>query len=123
MIDRMAWSVLIVDDDPAFRRLAARMLIAAGLTVAGEAGDARAAIAAANDSRPDAFLVDVGLPDRDGIDLAGELAALPWKPRVIVTSTDGEAADAMAGNGRPRLPFVAKEELPGAPLYALLGSY
>jgi DNA-binding NarL/FixJ family response regulator len=74
MIGRMARSVLIVDDDPAFRRVAARMLKAAGLTVSGEAQDARAAIAAANASRPDAFLVDVGLPDRDGIDLAHELA-------------------------------------------------
>jgi CheY-like chemotaxis protein len=114
-------SVLIVDDDPAFRRLAARMLEALGLTVAGEAGDARAALAAAAALRPDAALVDVGLPDRDGIDLAGELAALPWSPRILLTSSDPEVGRlaARASDGRP-LPFVAKEELPEAPLRQLL---
>lgn len=119
MIDLMPTSVLIVDDDAAFRRLAARMLTSAGLTVAGEAGDAAAAIAAANASRPGAFLVDVGLPDRDGVDLAYELSRLPWKPRVVVTSSDGQAGAAI-GADRPALPFVAKEHLPNAPLRALL---
>ena len=109
-------SVLIVDDDPAFRSLAAGMLNEAGLAVAGEAGDARAAVAAAHATRPGAILVDVGLPDRSGVELARELLALPWHPRVLLTSADADAA----GNGDASLRFVAKEDLPGAPLLALL---
>jgi DNA-binding NarL/FixJ family response regulator len=118
----MGRSVLIVDDDPGFRRLARRMLAAAGFVVTGEAGDAAAAVAAARDSRPDAILVDVGLPDRDGIDLAHELVALEWRPRVLLTSSDADVADLIEADGKPPLPFVPKVDLPNAQLQALLGS-
>ena len=49
-----------------------------------------------NDGGPDeqarAALVDVDLPDGNGIALAHELTALPWRPRVVLTSVDAEAA-------------------------------
>jgi CheY-like chemotaxis protein len=86
MIARMARSVLVVDDDAAFRKLAARMLIAAGLVVVGEAATAADASVAAAALRPDAALVDVMLADGDGIALATELTALPWGLRVLLTS-------------------------------------
>jgi DNA-binding NarL/FixJ family response regulator len=92
------------------------MLGEAGLAIAGEAADARGAVAAAHAMRPGAILVDVGLPDRSGIELARELLALPWHPRVLLTSADADAAS--DGDASPR--FVAKEDLPGAPLLALL---
>jgi CheY-like chemotaxis protein len=110
--------VLIVDDDPGFRGLARRLLVDAGLTVDAEAGDALEALAAAHAARPDGVLVDVGLPGRDGLDLALELRALAWAPRVLLTSTDPEAGAPAAAAG---LPFVAKEELADAPLRKLLG--
>jgi DNA-binding NarL/FixJ family response regulator len=118
----MSASVLIVDDDPDFRGLAVRMVAASGLTVAGQAGDAREAIAAAERLRPDAVLVDYGLPDGDGIDLGRTLDALPWRPRVLLTSSDPDVATlcrARAGGGE--LPFVAKEDLPTVRLDRLLG--
>jgi CheY-like chemotaxis protein len=117
----MAVSVLVVDDDPAFVSLATRLLEGIGLQVVATAGDAAAAIAAANAARPEAALVDVGLPDREGIDLAYQLAALPWRPRVVLTSTDRDALCAIdARGGRPKLPFVPKEELANVPLRGLL---
>jgi DNA-binding NarL/FixJ family response regulator len=108
----MARSVLVVDDDPAFRGLAARLLTAAGLKVVGEAECAEAAIAAANALKPDAALVDVDLPGRDGISLAQDLTALPWRPRVVLTSVDADAArpDDVCRSGA--LAFVHKTELP-----------
>jgi DNA-binding response OmpR family regulator len=116
----MTGSVLIVDDDPRFRRLAKRILTGAGLTVVAEAADAEAAVIAANASKPDGILVDVGLPDRDGLDLARELLGLGWHPRVLLTSSDPDAADPVDGRG-DALPFLLKEDLPNAPLQALLG--
>ena len=106
--------MLIVDDDPAFRRLAARMLEEEGIAVAGEAADAHGALAVARARRPAGVLVDVGLPDRGGVELARDLLALPWRPRVLLTSSDANAAEDGA------LRFVAKEDLPDAPLRALL---
>ena len=112
----------MVDDDPGFGSLAARILGSAGLEVVGTAADAATAMAVAWSLKPDALLVDVGLPDRDGFDLARELAALPWRPRVVLISSDRDAAlriaPAGAGEGTP---FIPKEELATAPLLRLLG--
>jgi CheY-like chemotaxis protein len=117
----VAVSVLVVDDDPAFLFLAMRLLEDMGAHVVATAEDAAAAIVAADVARPEAALVDVGLPDRDGIDLAHELAALPWRPRVVLTSTDTEAVRAIAAyDGQRKLPFVPKEELANPPLRRLL---
>jgi CheY-like chemotaxis protein len=118
----MSSSVLVVDDDPGFQRLARRVLAGFGLDVVGLAGTARAALAAADELRPDAVLVDVGLPDGDGIALAGQLARLPWRPRVLLTSSNADAA----GPSEVRLSraeaFIPKEDLPYAALDRLLGA-
>jgi CheY-like chemotaxis protein len=119
----MSRSVLVVDDDASFRSLAVRMLAGVGLLVVGEAETAAAALSAATALRPQAILVDVGLPDRDGVSLAGELARLPWRPRVVLTSSDAEAATASDVRGAGAAAFVPKHELPDAPLDVLLGAH
>lgn len=116
----MIGSVLVVDDDPVFRGLARRMLRAAGLVVVGEAESVAAAIACAQDIRPEAALVDVGLPDGNGISLAAKLTALPLGLRVVLTSTDPDAASADDVRESGAGAFVAKDELPNAPLRRLL---
>jgi DNA-binding NarL/FixJ family response regulator len=111
----------VVDDDPEFRRLAGRLLAACGLTVIGEADSVAAALGAAVELKPWGVLVDVELPDGDGVTLARELAALPWRPRVVLTSIDGD----ITTSGEARLAgaraFVNKADLPSAPLAELLG--
>jgi len=60
--------LLVVDDEPAIRRL-----LGAGLTRAGyrlvEAGLAREALTAIQIDKPDVVMLDLGLPDRDGLEL------------------------------------------------------
>ena len=110
----MARSVLIVDDDPEFLALAGRIVSALGVDDVATAADAAHALKIAHESRPDAALVDIGLPDRDGIDLAYRLSEMPWKPRVVLTSSDSDAFLAIDERERSRrLPFIAKEELAG----------
>lgn len=105
-------SVLIVDDDPAFLGLVARILSDIGVESVRTAPDASQALLVVEHDRPDAVLVDIGLPDRDGTDLAYELSALPWRPRVVLTSSDSEAFLAIEPrDGHRRLPFIAKVEL------------
>jgi DNA-binding NarL/FixJ family response regulator len=108
----MPVSVLIVDDDEGFRRLATRLLVLAGFTVAGEAATAAAAAEAAKALRPDAALVDVGLPDGDGRAVAAQLTALSWRPRVVLTSSDPDAVSAADVERCGAAAFVPKEELP-----------
>jgi DNA-binding NarL/FixJ family response regulator len=114
-------SVLVVDDDPAFRRLAQRVLASFGLGVVGEAATVATALVAAASLRPAAVLVDVGLPDGDGIALAGKLVALPWHPRVLLTSSDSAAATAHDVDRSGASAFVPKDQLPNAALDQLLG--
>jgi DNA-binding NarL/FixJ family response regulator len=113
---------MIVDDDPIFLALATRILTHAGLEVVATADDAAGAVSAANATKPDAALV--GLPDREGVELAYELAALPWRPRVVLTSTDSDAGYAIEGpDGHPKLPFIPKDELANGRLPGLLTSW
>jgi two-component system nitrate/nitrite response regulator NarL len=116
----MSRSVLVVDDDPAFRALASRLLAGLGLSVIGSAGTVASATTAAADLRPDSVLVDVGLPDGDGVTLAGRLAALPWSPRVVITSTDRDATTPEGARAVGAAGFIAKEDLPNGSLLALL---
>jgi DNA-binding NarL/FixJ family response regulator len=122
MIAPMSGGVLVVDDDALFRSLARRMLLAEGLDVVGEAQSVATAIAAAHALRPDAVLVDVGLPDGDGVALARELTALPWRPRVLLTSSDPQAASEHAVRAAGAGGFVPKDDLPNAPLERLLST-
>jgi DNA-binding NarL/FixJ family response regulator len=117
----MASSVLVVDDDPVFRSLARRLLAASGLNVVCEADSVSAALLAAARVEPSAVLVDVGLPDGDGFILASQLVALPWQPRVVLTSTDADVASADDLRRSGALAFVHKADLPNAPLARLLG--
>jgi two-component system OmpR family response regulator len=118
----VAFSVLVIDDDATSLDLATRVVKEMGATVV-TAPDGSSAIDAAKRMRPDAALVDVGLPDRDGLDLGYELAALPWRPRVVLMSTDPDALTGIdTREGRETLPFLPKEELAGGRLRRLLTS-
>jgi DNA-binding NarL/FixJ family response regulator len=115
-------SVLVVDDDPSFRSLARRVLRATGLSVVGEADSVASAMEAATRLRPDALLVDVGLPDGDGVALARRLVRLPWRPRVVLTSIDADAASPRDVRAVGAHGFAPKDELPTAGLRLLKGS-
>jgi CheY-like chemotaxis protein len=111
----MESTVLIVDDDPQFRRAAAELLGARGYRVVGEAGNAAEGLALASALRPDAVLLDVNLPDGDGLSVAAQVSA-DGGPRVLLTSTDSGAATARLVRGSGAVGFVAKTELTGAAL-------
>jgi CheY-like chemotaxis protein len=121
MIGPVIRSVLVVDDDAEFRELAGRLLAASGLTVVGEAGSVSAALEAAARLQPSAALVDVELPDGDGLTLARQLASLPWHPRVVLTSIDGEIITTDEARSVGARAFVTKADLPNTPLARLLG--
>ena len=118
MISRVT-SVVLIDDDPTFRELARRVLSATGFSVVGEGDSVATGLAAAVALQPEALLVDVGLPDGDGIDLARELVDLPWRPRVVLTSVDPDAASADDVRRSGANGFAPKDQLPGAGLELL----
>jgi two-component system response regulator EvgA len=115
-------SVLIVDDHPSFRASARRLLEAEGFEVVGEAGDGHAAIAAAEQLKPDLVLLDVQLPDLDGFEVAARLAALGLPSSVILTSSRNPAEYGQLATDNAVRGFVPKAELSGAVLTALLSA-
>jgi DNA-binding NarL/FixJ family response regulator len=106
----VAANVLVVDDDPGFRSLAVRLLERAGLRVTGEADTVKRAREVVHEIRPAFVLLDVSLPDGDGVALAGELTKLPWRPRVVLISSDRAAASA-AELDQASAAFIPKDEL------------
>lgn len=116
----MPRSVLVVDDDAGFRDLAARILTGWGHLVIGEAGSVAEALAQALRLQPDTVLVDIGLPDGDGLALTEQLVALPWAVRVVLISSDADRATAQAAQRAGADCFVPKDELSSATLRQLI---
>jgi DNA-binding NarL/FixJ family response regulator len=97
------------------------LLADSGLTVVGEADTVAAALAAASELKPSAVLADIELPDGDGLALARELALLPWRPSIVLTSIDGDITTTGEAQLAGARAFVVKADLPDAPLARLLG--
>ncbi|MGH2607647.1 MAG: response regulator transcription factor [Tepidiformaceae bacterium] len=81
--------ILVVDDDPAILRVVHRYLEASGFTAFTLAG-ASGVVAAVERNRPDALLLDLVLPDGDGIDLCRQLRAAGYVLPIIVLSAVGD---------------------------------
>jgi CheY-like chemotaxis protein len=113
-------TVLIVDDHEAFRRAARRLLEADGFEVVGEAVDGESAIAEAARLRPRIVLLDIQLPDADGLELAARFAEAGDPPAVVLTSSRGASAYRRRLAQSPARGFIAKNELSGEALAALL---
>jgi len=85
--------VLIVDDQPIFRRHLRRLLNHAGLITVGEAGDIPEAEAQVKALQPDLAIVDVMLPGVNGLEGAPRLKALLPTLRIILVSAYNDHAD------------------------------
>ena len=79
--------LFLVDDHPLVRDgLRARLGTMPGLEIVGEAGSAAEALAQVDALRPDLMLVDVGMKDMNGIELAALLLQRPEPPHVVMLS-------------------------------------
>ncbi|MBB5716717.1 response regulator transcription factor [Sphingomonas aerophila] len=83
----MPATILVVDDDGAIRRLLRRTLEQAGYAVV-EAVNGREALAQAAAHHPGAVLLDLGLPDRDGLGLIPLLRAAEGSVLLVVSARE-----------------------------------
>jgi two-component system KDP operon response regulator KdpE len=86
--------VLLIEDEPQMRRFLKAALESHGYRLA-EATTAREGLAQATSRAPDVILLDLGLPDGDGIDLARRIREWATTP-IIVISARGKEQDKVA---------------------------
>ena len=82
-------TVLVVDDEPKIVQLARDYLEHAGFEVIA-AADGRSAIQAIRTRRPDLVVLDLGLPELDGLDVTRTVRAEGATPIVMLTARDDE---------------------------------
>ena len=114
-------TVLIVDDHAAFRASARALLQAEGFDVIGEAANGAAAVEAVAALRPEIVLLDIQLPDLDGLVVAEQLAAAPDPPAVVLISSRDAAAYGPRLQATPARGFIPKSGLSGEALAAMTG--
>ena len=82
-----AASILVIDDEPQIRRLLEGTLSRAGYRVT-EASSGRQARDALDETQPDVVLLDLGLPDRDGLELIPAIKKRSKAAILIVSARD-----------------------------------
>lgn len=114
--------VLIVDDHAGFRRVAGRLMQEIGRQVVGEAGTGAEALSESRRLKPDLVLLDIQLPDLDGLAVAASLSSEPEPPTVVLVSSRDAVDYGPRLHDCGALGFIAKADLSAESLTALLES-
>lgn len=105
-------TVLVIEDEPPIRRLLRNTLGVQSYRVV-EAGSAGEGLALAASERPDVVILDLGLPDMDGIEVIRTLRKTSAVPIVVLSSRDDEkgkvAALDLGADDYVTKPFGAEE--------------
>lgn len=114
-------TLVLVDDDDGFRRLARLALSSDGVDVVGEAVDGASAVATIDACDPEVVLLDIGLPDLGGREVATRLRDAGCTATVILISSRpssfGDAAAAGVADG-----FIRKDRLSLDSIRAIVGA-
>ena len=101
--------VLLVDDQQAVRRgLALRLVLEPDIQIVGEAGTGREALEFAQALSPDVVLMDVEMPEMDGIETAATLQAADSRSAVVMLSIHDDPLTRGRARAAGAVAFVEK---------------
>jgi two-component system chemotaxis response regulator CheY len=99
---------LVVDDSVFARKNLIRMIESFGGQVVGEAGDGQAAINEYNKVNPDIVLMDITMPQMEGIEAAEQIVRQHPEARIVMVSSVGYQENIVAALQRGARHFVQK---------------
>jgi DNA-binding NarL/FixJ family response regulator len=113
--------VLIVDDQPAVRRgLKMRLTLELDVEVVGEAGDGAEAVSLAESLQPDVVLMDIRMPDMDGVSATAALRNVAPGSAVVILSLYDDGATKVRAKEAGAAAFVAKYRMEEASLLGVI---
>jgi two-component system, chemotaxis family, chemotaxis protein CheY len=110
--DKQPIRYLVVDDSIFARKNLARMVESFGGRVAGEAGDGCTAITEYSRTLPDVVLLDIIMPQMEGIEAAEKILRLHPQARVVMVSSVGYQENIIAALQKGARHFVQKPVKP-----------
>lgn len=114
--------ILVVDDQPLFRRGLIAVLEAGGLTVVGAASSVREAVDFAARTQPDLVVADLRLADGSGVDLVRRLADMEGAPpRVVILTESRDPGDMLTALRAGAAGYLTKDQPPERLAVALNG--
>lgn len=114
-------TLVIVDDHAGFREAARALLEAEGFEVVGEAEDGTTALETVALLQPEIVLLDIHLPDIDGLTVAEQLTAREDPPAVVLISSREASAYGARLRDSPARGFIPKSRLSGKAIATLVG--
>jgi DNA-binding NarL/FixJ family response regulator len=113
--------VLIVDDQPAYRNIMRNMLTGdRGFEIIGEAEDGGSAVERAAVLEPDVIVMDMQMPDMNGIEAARRILSEKPEVRIVLTSMGDDAEYAPLSKEIGACGFVTKRQLNASTVHALV---
>jgi len=106
----MSIRLLVCDDHPVIRTGLATLLAGTDIEIVAEAGSGKEAVEQARKTKPDVILLDIRMPDGDGLSVLDKLRAASSESRMVMLSTYNN------------LTYVARAGALGASDYVLKGS-
>jgi DNA-binding NarL/FixJ family response regulator len=110
--------LLVVDDVPLFRAGLSSALKDAGFEIVAEAGDAEAAVTAAEKHQPDLVLLDILMPGMSGLEVVEKITAVAPDARIVLLTASESEEDLLVGVKAGARGYVTKD----APFDALVGA-
>src|SRR6202020_2386100 len=110
--DSQAVRYLVVDDSVFARKSLAKMIESFGGQVIGEAGDGCTAITEYARTKPDIVLMDITMPQMEGIEAAERIVQQHPEARIVMVSSVGYQENIVAALQRGARPFLKKPVKP-----------
>jgi two-component system, chemotaxis family, chemotaxis protein CheY len=104
--------VLVVDDAAFMRRVVSDALVSGGHDVIGEAGNGIDAITRFQELRPELTMLDITMPEKDGLQALAEIMTLDPGARVLMCSALGQESKVIESIKLGAKDFVVKPFAP-----------